>query len=288
MGGGTPTALSAPQLDRVLTCARECFPGAMEWTVEAGRPDTITRDKLRVILDHGTGRISINPQTMSDRTLQIIGRNHTGEDVVRAYELAREMGFGHINMDVIAGLPGESLNDFAHTMESKYTPSVNFRGVLNKFYDDLVIYGSDKIRHPHISRVQEFDFQRMVPYTPKYLAGIPAERYTVGLNDGWERAKEQIRAKTKRILNRKFFMKATIDAINYSFYNVKFRYVLAPIYLATFKCGKKTYPVAINGQTGKAYCKFPTFLGKLVVIPLIVILLSLLVFFIAVIAPELR
>ncbi len=117
MGGGTPTALSAPQLDRVLTCARECFPGAMEWTVEAGRPDTITRDKLQVILDHGTGRISINPQTMSDRTLQIIGRNHTGEDVVRAYELAREMGFGHINMDVIAGLPGEDLNDFAHTME---------------------------------------------------------------------------------------------------------------------------------------------------------------------------
>lgn len=177
---------------------------------------------------------------------------------------------------------------FAHTMESKYTPSVNFRGVLNKFYDDLVIYGSDKIRHPYINRVQEFDFQRMVPYTPKYLAGIPAERYTVGLNDGWERAKEQIRAKTKRILNRKFFMKATIDAINYSFYNVKFRYVLAPIYLATFKCGRKTYPVAINGQTGKAYCKFPTFLGKLVVIPLIVILLSLLVFFIAVIVPELR
>ena len=79
-----------------------------------------------------------------------------------------------------------------------------------------------------------------------------------------------------------------IDAINYSFYNVKFRYVLAPIYLATFKCGRKTYPVAINGQTGKAYCKFPTFLGKLVVIPLIVILLSLLVFFIAVIAPEIR
>ena len=179
-------------------------------------------------------------------------------------------------------------NYFAHTMETRYAPSQNIRGVLNKFYDDLVIYGSDKIRHPHIKRVQEFDFQRMVPYTAKYLAGIPAERYTVGLNDGWERAKEQIREKTKRILNRKFFMKATIDAINYSFYNVKFRYVLAPIYLATYKCGRQTFPVAINGQTGKTYCKYPTFLGKLVVIPLIVILLSLLVFFIAVIAPEIR
>ncbi len=179
-------------------------------------------------------------------------------------------------------------NYFAHTMETRYAPSQNIRGVLNKFYDDLVIYGSDKIRHPHIKRVQEFDFQRMVPYTAKYLAGIPAERYTVGLNDGWERAKEQIREKTKRILNRKFFMKATIDAINYSFYNVKFRYVLAPIYLATYKCGRKTFPVAINGQTGKTYCKYPTFLGKLVVIPLIVILAVLTLFFFAVIAPELR
>ena len=179
-------------------------------------------------------------------------------------------------------------NYFAHTMETRYAPSQNIRGVLNKFYDDLVIYGSDKIRHPHIKRVQDFDFQRMVPYTAKYLAGIPAERYTVGLNDGWERAKEQIREKTKRILNRKFFMKATIDAINYSFYNVKFRYVLAPIYLATYKCGRKTFPVAINGQTGKTYCKYPTFLGKLVVIPLIVILAVLTLFFFAVIAPELR
>ena len=179
-------------------------------------------------------------------------------------------------------------NYFAHTMETRYQPSQNIRGVLNKFYDDLVIYGSDKIRHPHIKRVQDFDFQRMVPYTAKYLAGIPAERYTVGLNDGWERAKEQIREKTKRILNRKFFMKATIDAINYSFYNVKFRYVLAPIYLATYKCGRKTFPVAINGQTGKTYCKYPTFLGKLVVIPLIVILAVLTLFFFAVIAPELR
>ena len=179
-------------------------------------------------------------------------------------------------------------NYFAHTMETRYAPSQNIRGVLNKFYDDLVIYGSDKIRHPHIKRVQEFDFQRMVPYTAKYLAGIPAERYTVGLNDGWERAKEQIREKTKRILNRKFFMKATIDAINYSFYNVKFRYVLAPIYLATYKCGRQTFPVAINGQTGKTYCKYPTFLGKLVVIPLIVILAVLTLFFFAVIAPELR
>ena len=179
-------------------------------------------------------------------------------------------------------------NYFAHHSETKYTPRQEFRGILNQFYDDLVIYGSDKIRNQNIKKVQDFDFQRMVPYSPKYLAGIPAERYTVGLNDGWERAKEQIRAKIRRTLQRKFFMKAAIDAIYTSYYNVKFRYVLAPIYLATFTCGKKTHSVAINGQTGKAYCKFPTFLGKLVVIPLVVILAALTLFFFAVIVPELR
>ena len=169
-----------------------------------------------------------------------------------------------------------------------------YKGVRNQFIDDMIVYATDKVQHPHITKVQHFYFDKMVPYKPEYLAGFVAERYTVGLNDGWERAKEQIREKTKRILNRKFFMKATIDAINYSFYNVKFRYVLAPIYLATYKCGRQTFPVAINGQTGKTYCKYPTFLGKLVVIPLIVILadviffLFLTLFFFAVIAPELR
>ncbi|MBP5775026.1 MAG: TFIIB-type zinc ribbon-containing protein [Clostridiales bacterium] len=177
---------------------------------------------------------------------------------------------------------------FAHHSETKYTPRQEFQGVLNQFYDDLVIYGSDKIRNANIKRVQDFDFQRMVPYTPKYLAGIPAERYTVGLNDGWERAKEQIRQKTRRTLQRKFFMKAAIDAIYTSYYNVTFRYVLAPIYLATYKCGGKTQTVAINGQTGKTYCKYPTFLGKLVVIPLIVMLAVLALFFFTVIVPEIR
>ena len=117
MGGGTPTALTAPQLARVLDHAVQLFPGAMEWTVEAGRPDTIDREKLCVIRDRGVKRISINPQTMNDRTLRIIGRNHTGEDVVRAYETAREVGFSHINMDVIAGLPGEGTEDFGRTMD---------------------------------------------------------------------------------------------------------------------------------------------------------------------------
>ena len=177
---------------------------------------------------------------------------------------------------------------FAHTPESKYSSRQDFRGVLNQFYDDLVIYGSDKIRHPHIKRIQDFDFRRMVPYSPKYLAGIPAERYTVGLNDGWERAKEQIRAKTKRSLQRKYFMKAVIDAINTNYYNVKFRYVLAPVYLATYTCGKRVFPVAINGQNGKTYCDVPTFLAKLITIPMIILFLMATLFFVVCVVPELR
>ena len=118
VGGGTPTALPEDDFRRLMALIAECFPGALEYTVEAGRPDTITRDKLRAILDAGVRRISINPQTMNDRTLRVIGRAHTAAQVVEAYRLAREEGIPHINMDVIAGLPGENEDDFARTMEA--------------------------------------------------------------------------------------------------------------------------------------------------------------------------
>ncbi len=118
VGGGTPTSLNEEQLRRFLGKVMTAFPGAMEYTVEAGRPDTITPGKLRAILDAGVGRISINPQTMNDRTLQVIGRAHTARQTVEAYAMARESGVPHINMDVIAGLPGETEADFARTMEA--------------------------------------------------------------------------------------------------------------------------------------------------------------------------
>jgi len=116
VGGGTPTALPLPAFEQLLSAMRRFFPGAREYTVEAGRPDTLSREKLRAIREAGVGRISINPQTMNDRTLKIIGRAHTAKQVVEAYALAREEGLGHINMDVIAGLPGEDESDFARTM----------------------------------------------------------------------------------------------------------------------------------------------------------------------------
>lgn len=117
VGGGTPTSLNEAQLTRLLAKMMQCFPGAMEYTVEAGRPDTITPGKLAAIKAAGVGRISINPQTMNDETLRIIGRAHTAQQVIDAYAMAREAGIHHINMDVIAGLPGETVEDFARTME---------------------------------------------------------------------------------------------------------------------------------------------------------------------------
>ena len=117
VGGGTPTALPEKEFRELTETMMRLYPGAMEYTVEAGRPDTLTREKLRIIREAGVRRISINPQTMNDRTLRIIGRAHTAEQVRTAYTLAREEGIPHINMDVIAGLPGENLSDFGRTME---------------------------------------------------------------------------------------------------------------------------------------------------------------------------
>ena len=116
VGGGTPTSLNEGQLASFLDSVMGFFPGAREYTVEAGRPDTITPGKLAAIRDAGVGRISINPQTMNDETLRLIGRAHTARQTVEAYAMAREAGIGSINMDVIAALPGEGEADFARTL----------------------------------------------------------------------------------------------------------------------------------------------------------------------------
>ena len=118
IGGGTPTTLKAPELNRIITAIETRFDlkSLMEFTVEAGRPDSISEDKLQVLKDHHVTRISINPQTMKDATLKIIGRNHTVTQTVDAYKLARNMGFDNINMDLIMGLPGETISDVKDTM----------------------------------------------------------------------------------------------------------------------------------------------------------------------------
>lgn len=116
VGGGTPSALDETNFARLMDAVMANFPEAMEYTVEAGRPDTITRHKLETLRRLKVGRVSINPQTMNDDTLRLIGRDHTARQTEEAFLLARELGFRDINMDVIAGLPGEGMAQFEHTM----------------------------------------------------------------------------------------------------------------------------------------------------------------------------
>ena len=119
VGGGTPTTLSAGQLERLFSSARAHLPleTCVEYTVEAGRPDTITREKLEVLRDQGVERISINPQTLEDEVLAAIGRKHSARDILDAYALAREVGFDSVNMDLIAGLPRDSFEGFRRSLE---------------------------------------------------------------------------------------------------------------------------------------------------------------------------
>ena len=115
VGGGTPTSLEARELYDILYPVANKNYG-VEFTVEAGRPDSITGEKLAVLSDLGATRISINPQTFNQKTLREIGRAHTPEQIIEAYSLSRQFNFD-INMDLIAGLPGESFDDFSASLE---------------------------------------------------------------------------------------------------------------------------------------------------------------------------
>ena len=119
IGGGTPTTLEPEQLDRLITALKTKFDFStvQEFTVEAGRADSITKEKLEVLHRHQVGRISVNPQTMKQETLDIIGRKASVEQVLTAYRLARKVGFDNINMDLILGLPGELEEDVQHTID---------------------------------------------------------------------------------------------------------------------------------------------------------------------------
>ena len=120
IGGGTPTSLSASELDTLLGAVAKNFDisSLYEYCVEAGRPDTITKEKLNILKNYGITRISINPQTMHERTLNLIGRAHSAKDIETAFSLARSVGFDTINADLIAGLPGENEEDFLSTLKA--------------------------------------------------------------------------------------------------------------------------------------------------------------------------
>lgn len=149
MGGGTPTTLNAEQLKMVINKVYECFDmsACTEFTVEAGRPDTIDREKLEALRELGITRISINPQTLQDNVLENIGRKHTAQDVIDAYHLAREVGMDNINMDLIAGLQGDTYESFVDTLEKviKLAPE-------NVTVHSLALKRSAKIFHEEETR----------------------------------------------------------------------------------------------------------------------------------------
>ncbi len=166
-GGGTPTSLDAAELDALLFKIEELFDlsTVCEYTVEAGRPDSITGAKLSVLKRHGISRISINPQTMKQETLELIGRCHTADMVRETYRLARGMGFSNINMDLIIGLPGETLSDVRATMEE----------IRQLAPDSLTIHSLAVKRAARLNRMWEtyaplgmVNTQEMIGLTAKY------------------------------------------------------------------------------------------------------------------------
>ncbi len=150
IGGGTPTTLTPAQLDRLISKLEKSFDFShlLEFTVEAGRPDSITREKLQVLRDHQISRISINPQTMKQATLDLIGRHHTVEQTVESFRFAREMGFDNINMDLIVGLPEETIADVKDTMEQ-----------LMKLQPDNITVHSLAVKRAARLRMQQEDYK---------------------------------------------------------------------------------------------------------------------------------
>lgn len=168
-GGGTPTTLSAEDLDRVLTAIENNFDltNCTEYTVEAGRPDTITREKLEVLKKHCVGRISINPQTFSNSVLEAIGRKHSAELTIEKYNLAREIGFECINMDLIAGLPTDSFESFKNSVDKAISLDAE-----NITVHTLALKRSSNIVTENESdSVSEKDVAKMLDYAKSVLTG---------------------------------------------------------------------------------------------------------------------
>ena len=193
VGGGTPTTLSADQLDRLLFQCGECLPlsGCTEYTVEAGRPDTITREKLEVLKARGVGRISINPQTLEGHVLEAIGRKHSPGEVRAACELARSVGFGCVNMDLIAGLPGDSLQGFCRSLKGVLAmepENITVHTLALKKGSALMEQGRDLPSGEETAKMLDFSREVLTTagYIPYYLY---RQKYMSGSleNVGWAR-----------------------------------------------------------------------------------------------------
>lgn len=172
-GGGTPTSIEAEDLDVICKTISDNFhlTHLREYCIEAGRPDTITEEKLRVIKENGCKRISINPQTMHDSVLEAIGRKHTVKQFLDSYYLAREVGFDAVNIDLIAGLPTDTLDGFKETVESVIalqTENVTVHALSIKRAADLM---------QDSSNVDESCAEKMIAYATKRLLESGYEPY---------------------------------------------------------------------------------------------------------------
>lgn len=168
IGGGTPTSILSIELDNLLNKIERTFDlsSCREFTIEAGRPDTITKSKLEVMKKHKIDRISINPQSMNNKTLSVIGRKHSVEQIYEAFELAKSMGFRVINMDIIAGLPQETLEEFSNTIDK----------VLELSPENITVHTMSIKRASRINQTGDFDtlphnglVDEMVDYAHKKL-----------------------------------------------------------------------------------------------------------------------
>lgn len=166
IGGGTPTTLSADDFKKIFEKLYKNIDlsRVVEFTVEAGRPDTITREKLEVLKTYGVNRISINPQSMNNITLKKIGRNHSVEMIYDTYKTAREVGFDVINMDLIAGLPDETPEMFEYSLDEviKLNPE-------NITVHSLCVKRAAKFRHMNKELAQSEDMNKMLSYTQKRM-----------------------------------------------------------------------------------------------------------------------
>ena len=193
IGGGTPTTLSTPQMAYLLDAIRDSFDlsRCIEFTVEGGRPDTLDAEKLRTIREHGADRMSINPQTMEDHVLRACGRPHRAADVVRAYREAVDAGFKAINMDLIAGLPEDSVDGFKHSLDAVAAlnpANITVHTLALKKGADLFEKRANLPSAPEVTEMVNYseDVLRKLNYKPYYLY---RQKYMSGSfeNVGWSR-----------------------------------------------------------------------------------------------------
>ena len=193
IGGGTPTTLDSQQMASLLDGIRDAFDlsRCIEFTVEGGRPDTLSEEKLRTIYQHGADRMSINPQTMVDSVLRACGRPHTGDDVKKAYQWAKNAGFSAINMDLIAGLPTDDYDGFRYSLDtvaSLEPANITVHTLALKKGADLFEKRQDLSRPEEVTRMVDYANETLacLGYKPYYLY---RQKYMSGSfeNVGWSK-----------------------------------------------------------------------------------------------------